>query len=245
MNEHLYDVIAVIPAYNEEEVIDKVISKTQSFVDLVIVCDDGSTDNTSKIIRNNNVVFLRNSKKMGKGYSLKCLFKEAEKYNPQMIITLDGDGQHDPNDIPKLITPILSNEYDLVVGSRFVYGSFTDISYIRNFGLQIINLLHNILLKYPHSDSQCGFRAFGRKAIDIMIKCNENGYGIETEQLILAMKYGLRMTEVPVTVRYRGLNNTSKMNSVKHAYIITKFVLYNFLRDMKASNVMAREKYRI
>ena len=230
MKSQIGNIIAVIPAYNEEEVIDEIISKTQSFVDLVLVCDDGSTDSTSKMIRKNGAIILRNPRKMGKGYSLRCLFKEAIKYDPQMIITLDADGQHDPSDIPKFFAPILFDEYDFVVGSRFVPGSWTDISYVRKFGLRIINLLHNIFLKYPYSDAQCGFRAFGRKSIDIMLKCTENGYNIETEQLILAMKHGLRMTEVPVKVRYRGLKNTSKMNSIKHAYLITKFVLHNFLR---------------
>jgi len=232
MNDHHYDIIAVIPAYNEEKMIDDVISKTKSFVDLIIVCDDGSTDNTSKIIRKNDVILLRNPQKMGKGYSLQCLFKEAEKYNPQIIITLDADGQHDPNDIPKFFTPILSGKYDLVIGSRFLYDSWTDISYIRNFGLKIINFLHNIFLRYPYSDSQCGFRAFGRKGINIMYKCNENGYGIETEQLILAMKYGLRMTEVAVKVKYRGLKNTSKMNFILHGFMLMKFILCNFIKNL-------------
>ena len=232
MISHLNNVIAVIPAYNEEAVIESIISKTQSFVDLVIVCDDGSTDNTSKMIRKNNVIFLRNPKKMGKGFSLQCLFKEAEKYGPQMIITLDADGQHDPNDIPKFFDPILSDKYDFVIGSRFLHGSWTDISPIRNFGLRILNYLHNVLLKYPYSDSQCGFRAFGKRAIEIMYKCSENGYEIETEQLILAMKYGLRMTEIPVKVKYNGLKNTSKMHFILHGFIVFKFVLSYYFKKL-------------
>jgi len=235
MNNQNYDIIAVIPAYNEEKVINDVISKTKLFVDLVIVCDDGSTDNTSKIVHKNKVVLIRNFQKMGKGYSLKWLFKEAEKYNPKVIITLDADGQHDPNDIPKFITPILSNKYDLVIGSRFLYDSWTDISYIRNFGLKIINFLHNALLRYPYSDSQCGFRAFGKKGINIMHNCKENGYGIETEQLILAMKHGLRMIEVAVKVKYRDLKNTSKMNFILHGFTLVKFILINFIKNLQVN----------
>ena len=236
MKSQIGNIIAVIPAYNEESYIDEIISKTNSFVDLVLVCDDGSTDNTLKMIRKNDAIFLRNPKKMCKGYSLLSLFKEAIKYDPQIIITLDGDGQHDPHDIPKFFAPILYDECDFVIGSRYLPGSWTDISKIRNFGLRTINILHNLLLGYPYSDSQCGFRAFGKKGIDIMLKCNENGYGIETEQLILAMKYGLKMTEVPVTVRYRGIPNTSKMNYIKHGFIITKYVFNNFLNNSRINS---------
>jgi glycosyltransferase involved in cell wall biosynthesis len=236
LKENVAKIIAVIPAYNEEEIIEQVISDTHPFVDLVIVCDDGSTDNTSKVIRNNGAVHLRNPKKMGKGYALQALFNEAKKYNPDIVITLDADGQHVPSDIPKFISPLFLDKCDFVIGSRFLQGSWTDISFVRNVGLKVLNLLHNIFLKYPYTDSQCGFRAYGKRALNVMANCGESGYGVETEQLYLAMKHRLRMMEVPVKVRYRGLPNTSKMNSFKHGLLILKFVMFYSIKNFNNNN---------
>ena len=112
-------IVAVIPAFKEEENIAKVVLLTKKYVDLVIVGDDGSDDMTAEIAKALGAIVIRNNKNMGKGYTLKRLFNEALKLGADIIVTLDADGQHDPKYIPKLTEPIINGEADIVIGSRY------------------------------------------------------------------------------------------------------------------------------
>jgi glycosyltransferase involved in cell wall biosynthesis len=113
-------VIACIPAYNEEKTIAKVIIKTQKYVDKVIVCDDGSKDMTSEIAERLGAIVIKHERNMGKGEALRNLFKKAMELNADIVITLDGDGQHDPDEIPSLINTLKEEKADIIIGSRFL-----------------------------------------------------------------------------------------------------------------------------
>jgi len=227
-------IIAVIPAYNEENSISDIILTTKKYIDHIIVYNDGSLDKTGEIALKCGVDLIGNSKRKGKGYALRCLFKEAIKSNPDIIITIDADGQHDPNEISKLIKPIIIGQSDMVIGSRFLKDSILEMSSLRRFGSRIINVLHNILFNFQVKDTQSGFRAFSKKAFNVVIKSKNTGYFIESEQLIIAFNDGIRVTEVPANILYNGLKNTSKMNFIKHGsgLIITliKFRIYDILK---------------
>ena len=108
-----------IPAYNEENVIGDLVKKSLKFVDNVVVYDDGSSDNTSEIAENSGAYVIRNSQNHGKGFALRSLFKYAKHHNFDVIITMDGDGQFKPDEIPKLCNPISKDDCDLVIGYRF------------------------------------------------------------------------------------------------------------------------------
>ena len=123
------------------------------------MCNDGSTDGTEAILAENGVYYINNGVKQGKGASIRHLFREAMKLDPEIIITMGADYQHDPSDIPKFVEEIRRNRSDIVVGSRFLPGSNTNISMFRLFGLTIINMLQRILLKCNVRDTQSGFRA--------------------------------------------------------------------------------------
>ncbi|MEM2613688.1 MAG: glycosyltransferase family 2 protein, partial [Nitrososphaerota archaeon] len=114
-----FKVIACIPAYNEEKTIAKVILKTKKYVDKVIVCDDGSIDMTAEIAEALGAEVIRHERNMGYGAAISSLFKKAVEEGADIMVTLDGDGQHDPDEIPKLIKPIVEDEADVVIGSRF------------------------------------------------------------------------------------------------------------------------------
>ena len=229
-------IVALIPAYNEGESIKNIVSLTRKYVDHVIVCNDGSSDKTAEIVSKMNVDLVNHTKNIGKGQALRTLFKEATKYNPDIIVTLDGDGQHDPLEIPRLLKGILYNKSDVVIGSRFLQGSVTDITRVRSIGLKTINLLERLLFNSKISDTQSGFRAFSKSAFKIFSNAQESGYGTELEQNILATKYGLQISEVPVTITYRNLPNSSKKHFIAHGFELLTVIVRHYVRNVLSSN---------
>jgi len=209
-------VVAVIPAFNEEKTVAKVILQAKKYVDIVVVCDDGSTDMTAEIAESLGVSVLRHPKNMGKGVALKTTLEHLKQLSPDVVVTLDADGQHDPDGIPRLLEPIIEGKADLVIGSRYVEGSETDAPLYRRLGLKLINLVSRGSSRGVVRDTQSGFRAYSVKVLDLMQQCEAEGYGIETEQLAVTVENGLRVVEVPITVRYKGLEKTSNKNSMRH-----------------------------
>jgi glycosyltransferase involved in cell wall biosynthesis len=209
-------VIAAIPAFNEEKTIAKVIILAQKYVDKVIVCDDGSTDLTGEIAKRLGAEVVKHEKRMGKGSALRDLFRVIKKLNPDIIITLDADGQHDPDEIPRLIEPIKKGNADIVVGSRYVEGAKVDAPLYRRLGLSLINFINRKLTNSNINDTQSGFRAFTNELLNELEDVESNGFGVESEQISLAIKKKLRVVEVPITVRYKGLPKTSKKSPLLH-----------------------------
>lgn len=122
---------------------------------------------------------------MGKGFSLNMLFDFARDLDPDIVVTIDADGQHDPNEIPSLLEPILENRADLVVGSRYLKESWTDAPGYRRFGLGIINRMMGSNNGLGVKDTQSGFRAFSSRALKAISWCENRGFGIESEHLAL------------------------------------------------------------
>jgi len=207
-------VIACIPAHNEEKTIAKVLLKTRKHVDHIITCNDGSTDYTREIAERFSNQVLNHKAKLGYGRSLIDLFREALKHKSKVVVTLDGDGQHDPNEIPKLTKPILEGKADIVLGSRFLSNK-TEAKRYRQFGIKTINLLTQKASGQRFNDSQCGFRAYSQLALQ-KLRLTEHGMGLSTESLVKAAEQGLKIIEVPVSVYYNNLNG-SEQNPVSHA----------------------------
>lgn len=203
-------VVACIPAYNEERTIAAVVLKAQRYVDRVIVCDDGSSDLTGEIAKRMGAEVVVHENNKGKGAAIKSLLRRALALNADIIVTLDADLQHDPEEIFKLITPILKGEAEVTLGSRFVPGAVSNISVLRLLGARLINWVVRKSLHVPVKDIQTGFRAYSRRAAEIALKAEANNYGVEQEQLALLTRAGLKIVEVPVTVRYGGLKTSKK-----------------------------------
>ena len=202
---------ACIPAYNEENTIADVVTKSLPYVDRVVVCDDGSTDKTAKIARNAGAVVITQSNQ-GYGSSIGCLFDYARKENAQIMVTLDGDGQHNPDQIPLLVDAISTHNVDVVIGSRFLDDS-TKASGYRKTGIKVITSAANYGTNFKVSDSQSGFRAYSKDAIDA-IHPTEQGMAVSTEILLKISNKGLSIAEVPITISYEG--DTSEENSLSH-----------------------------
>ena len=208
-------IVAIVPAYNEEDTIAKIILQTKRYVDAVIVCDDGSTDMTFKIAEALGVKVVRHDENRGKGEAMKSLFGEIMALDPDIIVALDGDGQHNPDEIPMLVKPIEKGASDVVVGSRYIGGAKPSAPLYRRLGSRLINFLYR-RAGVSTKDTQSGFRAYSQKAFQYLIHCDADGYGIEGEQLFLAARNGLRVMEVPVNIRYDGLRQTSKKTPLSH-----------------------------
>ena len=137
---------------------------------------------------------------------------KAKEIDADILVTIDADGQHDVADVEKIIKPIINNECDIVIGSRFLEKS-QDIPTYRKFGINIITKVTNASMKDNLTDSQSGFRAYNKKVIE-EISPSETGMGVSTEILIKASNKNLRIGEVPITVNYEG--DTSTHNPVSH-----------------------------
>ena len=205
-------IVACIPAYNEEKTIAKVLLKTKKYVDKVIVCDDGSTDMTAAIAEALGAEVVRHERNMGYGAAIISLFRRARAMGVDIMVTLDADGQHDPDYVPRLIEPVMRGDADIVIGSRFL-AEEVDIPAYRRIGIKIINWITGHGSK-KISDTQSGFRAYSRKAIETILPA-EMGMGVSTEILLKAEERGLRIKEVPLKIIY-DVERPSKINPVTH-----------------------------
>ena len=207
-------VVAGIPAFNEERTIAKLVLEAQKHVDVVLVCDDGSTDCTAEIAKRMGADVIRHEKNLGYGAATKSLFTMARELNADVLVTFDGDGQHDPNDIPRLIEPVLENKVDVVLGSRFL-DSKNGVPRYRSWGIKLISKLTGAASNHKLHDAQCGFRVYGRKAIS-ELRLVENGMGASVELVMKANKQGLTVTEVSTECKYEDLDRTSTQNPIGH-----------------------------
>jgi len=204
--------LACIPAYNEESHIEDLVYSAKKHVDSVVVCDDGSTDNTAKIAKNAGAIIISHKQNKGYGAAIISLFEYARDNNAEIMITLDGDGQHDPDQIPLLLDTITQHNVDVVIGSRFLNQS-TEAPGYRKRGIKIITSAANYGADLKVSDSQSGFRAYSKNAIDA-IHPTEEGMAISTEILLKISNKGLSLAEIPITISYDG--DTSKHNPLSH-----------------------------
>ncbi len=203
---------ACIPAYNEEDTISDVINTAKKFVDKVIVCDDGSTDNTLEKAKTAGAQIISHKKNQGYGSAIISLFDYCRKQSADIMITLDGDGQHDPNQIPILLDILSQHNVDVVLGSRFL-GAESDAPGYRKRGIKIITSAANFGADFKVSDSQSGFRAYSKNAID-SIHPTEEGMSVSTEILLKISNKGLSLAEVPISISYEG--DTSEQSPVPH-----------------------------
>jgi len=209
-------IVAGIPAYNEEKNIAKVIVQATKYVDKVIVVDDGSIDLTAEIAEKLGATVIRHPVNIGYGAAIKSVFKTARNMGAGILVTIDADSQHDPKEIPKLIQPIANSDSDIVIGSRFIGGEgIRAIPAYRRYGMKVLNKLTGAVSKSRVSDTQSGFRAYSRKAIE-NLEIYEDGMGIGSEIIIKARTRNLRIAEVPITCLYGGIE-TSTQNPLAHA----------------------------
>lgn len=191
--------LVAIPAYNEEVAIGSTVLRCLDHADEVLVVDDGSHDSTAEVARRAGAAVLRHAANMGKGAAVRTALDYARAKGFDSLVLLDGDGQHDPEEIPGMLALVLTGEADIACGFRCKAN--TSMPLYRRFGKRILDYLTALGAGGTLTDSQCGFRALSRAAIEALY-LEEDDFGIDSEMLIEAREKGLRIREVPVHVRY-------------------------------------------
>ena len=206
-------IVIGIPAYNEEKNIAGIISSLQELDYLVIVCNDGSYDHTGKIAEKMGAIVVNHEKNIGYGAAIKSLFVKAKEIDSDVLVTFDGDGQHNVSEIKDVLTPLVSKKADIVIGSRFLGEGEDKIPKYRKFGIKAITKISSLSNNLDIKDAQSGFRGYNKKALN-EINPTENGMGVSTEILIKASKKDLKIIEIPIIINYEG--NTSTHNPASH-----------------------------
>jgi glycosyltransferase involved in cell wall biosynthesis len=201
-----------LPAYNEEKNIASIIMKLKKISDQIIVCNDGSTDLTGPIAEKMGAIVVTHPKNLGYGAAIRSLFTKFIELDADILVTFDADGQHRVEDIETVIEPIIKNEADITIGSRFL-GDNTDVPTYRKIGIKTITNLTNVGTENKLTDSQSGFRAYHKRVIPDIFP-SEHGMGVSTEILIKANKKQFRIREVSIKVLYGG--DTSTHHPVSH-----------------------------
>ena len=201
-----------IPAFNEAKNIAAIITELKKITDSIVVCDDGSSDLTADISEKLGATVIKHKKNMGYGAAINSIFKKCIEINSDVLVTFDADGQHRIVDLEKVLQPIKKNKADIVIGSRFLDNK-SDVPNYRKVGIKIITKVTNLSIKEKLTDSQSGFRAYSKKALQKIIP-SDVGMGVSTEILIKASNLKLKIAEVPIKVHYDG--NTSTHNPVSH-----------------------------
>lgn len=206
-------IIVGIPAFNEEKNIAVLIIQLKKIADKIIVCNDGSTDLTSKIAEELGAIVINHEKNLGYGAAIRSIFLKSKDLDGDILVTFDADGQHRIEDINKVINPIINGESDLVIGSRFLDESAKEVPRYRKAGIKLITKITNATIKKQLTDSQSGFRAYSKKVLN-ELNPSELGMGISTEILIKASAKNFRISEVPIKIIYNG--DTSTHNPISH-----------------------------
>jgi len=205
-------IIIGIPAFNEGKNIASILLKLKKISKDIIVCNDGSTDLTGNIAEELGANVIHHKKNLGYGAGIRSIFLKAQEMNADILITFDADGQHRVEDINSVLKPIINNEADMIIGSRFLDKN-NEIPKYREIGIKAITSITNSSIGKKLSDSQSGFRGYNKKILDSIVP-SDSGMGVSTEILIKAAKKKFKIIEVPIVVSYEG--DTSTHNPVSH-----------------------------
>lgn len=225
---YLSDVLVGIPAYEEETSIGSVVVAAKNIAGEVVVVDDGSTDDTADIAKAAGARVIRHGENKGKGAAIRTLFQHAQTEDVDAVVLIDGDGQHDPEDIPEVVWPVVEGICDVTIGSRYMEGDRTETPLYRRFGQKVLDRLTASSSGTDLSDTQSGFRAFSPEAIrELAIRTD--GMGVESEMIGDASEKDLKISEVPIDVKYDDVDGQT-YNPLRHGLSVMAFVL-QLVRD--------------
>ncbi|MDI6720544.1 MAG: glycosyltransferase family 2 protein [Methanomicrobiales archaeon] len=210
-------ILAAIPCYNEEVTIGSVVLKAFRHVDAVLVIDDGSRDCTGQVAEDAGAIVIKHASNRGKAAGVIAAVRYAKEHGFDILVLLDGDGQHKAEEIPTIVQPLLSGEADAVIGSRFLQNNGT-IPLYRRLGQKVLTLVTNARSSKKLTDSQSGFRGLNVKALN-SLPLESDGYSIESDMITFLSKNGIAMQEVPISAVY-DVPNKHKKNPFYHGYDI-------------------------
>lgn len=234
-SEGVIEVLAAIPAYNEASTIGQVVREVREYADRVLIVDDGSSDETAIEARRAGATVIEHERNGGYGEALKTAFEEADRLDADVLVTVDGDGQHPSKKIPELVETCYETDANVVIGSRFTGDVELHVPLYRRFGLGVINVLTNLSMGTIErdawiSDTQSGFRIYDRAAIESLTGDPHiaNDMSASTDILYHVVDRGYRIEEVGTPIRYDG-DATSSQNPISHGLT----VIGNILRTVE------------
>ncbi len=226
-------VVAAIPCFNTERFIKNVVAIAKKHVDQVIVINDGSCDGTAEVARAAGALVVTHDINRGYGESVKHCFTAAKENSADVLVIFDGDGQHNPDELPQVLAPLLTGEADLVIGSRFLSGK-SNMPLYRKLGNNVIAFLYNFAGKEKVSDAQSGFRAYNKRVLDAF-PITGRGMGLSVEIIIKARDRGFNIKEVPISCWYHS--DSSSLNPVTHGLSVVlslvKFRLFSLANKIR------------
>ena len=217
-------IIAGMPMYNEEETIGSVVTRALRHVNEVICIDDGSSDSSARIAEACGATVIRHRVNRGYGGALKTLFLHAVESKADALVLLDSDGQHETGDIPRMLEPILNGDADFTIGSRFVDGGgSTDMPAYRRLGIKVITAASNLSSELGIKDTQSGFRAFSKTALE-RLRFDAEGMELSLELLEDAHEKHLTVLEIPTIIRY-DVPKGSRFTAVSHGFTVMTWAM--------------------
>ncbi|MBM3132488.1 MAG: glycosyltransferase family 2 protein, partial [Chloroflexi bacterium] len=212
--------------FNEARFIGSVVARTRKYVDQVVVINDGSTDDSAEIAAATGATVHNHPRNQGYGAAISSALDEGRRLGADVLVIIDGDGQHDPKDVPHLVKPILDGQADIVIGSRFL-GKANKSPLYRRIGQRVLNTATNVGSGQKLTDSQSGCRAYSAKALE-KLNLSERGMAISSQMQFAIKEAGLRVAEVPIDVLYE---EKAKRNPVGHgANVLTRVAILFTLR---------------
>ena len=210
-------ILAVIPAYNEADRIKKVITGAQAYLPVMVI-DDGSSDATAQIAENSGATVLQQTPNQGKGVALRAGFQYAIKERYQAVLTLDADGQHDPEEISTFLTAYQLNKADLIIGER----DFSQIPPVRRLANTLGRWSFSWAVGEPVSDNQSGYRLIGKRMMEAMLRSPESGFEFEVEMIVVCIQRGYLLNWVPIRTIYR--EEGSHIHPLRHIIEFSRMV---------------------
>lgn len=221
-------IVVIIPCFNEEATIGSVIVKARKYADEIVVIDDGSADGTVKVAKDIGATVISHRMNLGKSAAIKTGFKYALKTDFSFAVTLDGDGQHDAHEIPRMITQLHEKNSDVVIGLRS--GKRTEMPLYRRVGKRVLDYATSLGNGGMVTDSQSGFRVFSKKALmGITPKLRGSAFSTESEQLMIASDLGFSVDTFPITCKYHSVGDGSKTSTkppASHGFSVLGYVLW-------------------
>jgi glycosyltransferase involved in cell wall biosynthesis len=214
--------IAIVPAYNEALNIGRVIDELRVFDPefAVVVISDGSTDRTAEVAAEHGAHVIRLPFNLGIGGAVQTGFRYAWEHGYDLAVRCDGDGQHDPAELPKVLAPVLAGEADICVGSRFTGADGYRSSVTRRIGIRLLALVVSAIARQRVTDTTSGFQALNRRALGLFAGDYPHDYP-EVEGMVMTIRHRLRLQEVPVAMRERE-HGSSSITALRSIYYMVK-----------------------
>ena len=235
--------LAIVPAFNEEASVGRVIDELRAFdpgFDIVVV-DDGSVDRTAGVAADRGAHVIRLPFNLGIGGAMQTGYRFAFEQGFDIAVQVDGDGQHDPAQLPKILEPVLDGDADLVVGSRFAGAGAFRSTAVRRVGIRIFASVVSAVVRQRVTDTTSGFRAVNRKGIALFAADYPHDYP-EVEATVMCVKHKLRLSEVPVEMRERS-GGQSSITALRSIYYMTKVLLAIFVGPFRRYAVPLEEEH--